>query len=173
MTAIDDKYAELGGPGGFLGRPVDAGAGSGEMAMPDGRGRERDFEGGTICWTPQTGAHEVHGEIRVKWAQLRGGRGFLGYPVTDELGTPDGRGRFNHFEGGSIYWTPETGAHEVHGAIRDKWASMGWERSFLGYPVSDEMDVELRGGRGRVSRFQGGDIFWTPEGGTEVRQRID
>ena len=24
MSAIDDKYAQLGGPGGFLGRPADA-----------------------------------------------------------------------------------------------------------------------------------------------------
>ena len=47
-------------------------------------------------------------------------RGFLHYPVTDETGTPDGVGRFNHFEGGSIYWTPGTGAKEVHGAIRDQ-----------------------------------------------------
>ena len=55
----------------------------------------------------------------------------LGYPVTDESGTPDHVGRFNHFEGGSIYWTPQTGAHEVHGAIRALWASLGWERSGL------------------------------------------
>jgi uncharacterized protein with LGFP repeats len=46
-------------------------------------------------------------------------------PLTDESPTPDGIGRFNHFQGGSIYWTPGIGAHEVHGAIRDKWASMG------------------------------------------------
>src|ERR671933_143954 len=113
MSAIDDKYAELGGPNGFLGRPFDAGAGSGEMATANGRGRFRDFERGTIVWSPETGAHEVHGRIRDKWAQLRGEGGFLGFPLTDETGTPDGRGRFNHFQGGSIYWTPETDAHEV------------------------------------------------------------
>src|SRR5947208_1744941 len=138
MSAIDDKYNQLGGRGGWLGAPVDEGAGGSEMDTADGRGRVRDFANGSIYWTPQHGAFEVHGEIRVKWAQLGGVRSFLGYPVTDELGTPDGRGRFNHFEGGSIYWAPETGAHEVHGAIRDKWASIGWERSRLGYPISDE-----------------------------------
>lgn len=46
-------------------------------------------------------------------------------------------GRYNHFEGGSIYWTPRTGPHEVHGAIRDLWASTGWENGFLGYSVSE------------------------------------
>ena len=166
MSAIDDKYAELGGPGGWLGPPVDEGAGSAEMDTADRRGRTRDFQNGSIFWTPQTGAHEVHGAIRVKWAQLGN---WLGYPVTDELGTPDGRGRFNHFENGSIYWTPETGPHEVHGAIRDRWASMGWERSFLGYPTSDESPMP----GGRVSHFQGGDILWTPQGGANVRRRID
>jgi uncharacterized protein with LGFP repeats len=171
MTAIDDKWAALGGPHGFLGQPHDEGGGSAEAATPDGRGRFRDFQGGTIYWTPQTGAHEVHGAIRLKWAQLRGERGFLGYPVTDETGTPDGVGRFNHFQGGSIYWTPQTGAHEVHGAIREKWASIGWERSFLHYPVSDERIPPS--GHGRVSEFQGGAIVWTPEHGADARHRID
>jgi uncharacterized protein with LGFP repeats len=170
-SPIDDKYHSLGGPGGFLGHPVDEGAGDQEMDTSDGRGRVRDFQGGSIYWTPQTGAHEVHGAIRVKWAQLGGVRSFVGFPLTDETGTPDGRGRFNHFEGASLYWTPETGAHEVHGAIRDTWARMGWERSRLGYPVSDERPTP--DGRGRFSTFQGGAIFWTPEGGTDVRFRID
>ena len=171
MSAIDDKYAQLGGSGGFLGRPFDAGAGSGEMDTADRRGRVRDFERGTIYWTPATGAHEVHGDIRLKWARFGGGRSFLGYPLTDETGTPNRRGRFNHFEHGSIYWTPTTGAHEVHGAIRDKWASLGWERSRLGFPTSDEKAVP--NGRGRISEFEGGVIIWTPEGGAQVRMRID
>jgi len=173
MSAIDDKYFALGGPGGFLGQPIDAGAGSAEMDTADGRGRVRDFEGGSIYWTPETGAQEVHGDIRVKWAQVGGERGFLGFPLTDETGTPDGVGRYNHFQGGSIYWTPETGAQEVHGDIRATWADMGWERSHLRYPISDEMNTP--DGHGRISRFQGGHISWTPEGGTEVvrSQRID
>lgn len=171
MSTIDDKYSSLGGPGGFLGRPIDEGAGDREMDTADGRGRVRDYEGGSIYWTQQTGAHEVHGAIRIKWAQLGGERGFLGFPTTDETVTPDRRGRFNHFQGGSIYWTPETGAHEVHGAILGKWANLGWERSRMGYPISDEKTPP--NGHGRYSEFEGGHILWTPEGGTEVRQRID
>jgi uncharacterized protein with LGFP repeats len=160
MTAIDDKRRQLP----FLGNPVDEGAGSAEMDLGDGRGRARDYENGSIYFTPQTGAHEVHGAIRVKWAQLRGHRSFLGYPTTDETGSPDGRGRFNHFEHGSIYWTPQTGAHEVHGAILGLWANMGFERSRLRYPRSDEMDMP----GGRLSRFEGGEIRWTPTGGPKA-----
>ena len=99
MSAIDDKYNSLGGPGGWLGRPIDAGAGNQEMNTADNRGRCRDYEHGSIYWSSQTGAHEVHGDIRIKWARLGGVRSFLRFPTTDELGTPDGRGRFKSFRG--------------------------------------------------------------------------
>ena len=164
MSAIDDKWRQIP----WIGAPVDEGGGSEEMALPDGRGRARDFQNGSIYWTLQTGAHEVHGDIRLKWAQLRSTR-FLGYPITDETGTPDGRGRYNHFEHGSIYWLDDIGAHEVHGAIRDLWGQMSWERGRLGYPTSDEHDIP----GGRESLFQGGSITWTPTGGPQVHFRID
>ena len=92
MTAIDDKWHQIP----WVGNPKDEGAGSEEVPTSDGRGRQRDFDNATIVWTPQTGAHEVHGDIRVKWAM----NGWLGYPLTDETGTPDGVGRYNHFENG-------------------------------------------------------------------------
>ncbi len=163
MSLIDEKYRQLGGAGGFLGRPLQP-----ERATPDGRGRYRHFEHGSIYATLETGAHEVHGAIRQKWKGLGWEGSFLGYPITDETSCPDGRGRFNHFQGGSIYWTPETGAHEVHGAIRRKWRELGWERSFLGYPTTDETPTP--DGRGRFNHFQGGSIYWTPETGAEVRR---
>ena len=164
MSEIDDKWREIQ----WIGDPVDEGGGSGEGATPDGRGRFRDFQVGTIYWTPETGAHEIHGDIRVKWAQVAGSR-LIGYPTTDESPCPDGVGRFNHFEHGSIYWTPSTGAFEVHGAIRDLWASMGWERSSLGYPLRDESGAPDN----RFSRFQGGVITWTPSGGAKMAGNID
>jgi hypothetical protein len=132
---------------------------------PGGRGSYQHFQNGSIYHTSSHGAFEVHGAIRDKWASLGWEQGFLGFPVTDESPTPDGVGRFNHFEGGSIYWTPATGAWEVHGAIRDKYAALGWERSFLGYPVSDEHDGP---GGTRVSNFQAGQIGWSPRFGAAV-----
>jgi hypothetical protein len=104
----------------------------------------------------------VIGAIRDKWMALGGVFSFLGEPVTDELGTPDGIGRFNRFQGGMIYWTPETGAHEIHGAILAKWEALGFEQSFLGYPISDESNFPEGG---RVSVFQRGAIYWWPDTG--------
>ncbi len=102
------------------------------------------------------GACTVTGAIRAEYDALGGPASVLGRCITNELSTPDGVGRYNHFEGGSIYWTPTTGAHELHGSIRQKWASLGWERSPLGYPTQDEMEVA----GGRQSNFQYGAIAW-------------
>lgn len=154
---------------GFSGDPITE-----ERTAPDGTGRYRHyrFAGSqmewSIYWHPSTGAHEIHGSIRDKWASL-GWEGY-GYPITDELTTPDGRGRFNHFRAvhlpdkpeSSIYWTQETGAHPVYGAIRTKWAELGWERSSLGYPIDHEQD---RHSGGRSQHFQGGIVSWHPETG--------
>ncbi|MCV4803044.1 hypothetical protein OFC41_30945, partial [Escherichia coli] len=77
-------------------------------------------------------------DIGARFTSLGGCGGFLGSVLTGETPTPDGIGRFNVFEGGSIYWSPSTGAFEVHGAIRDKYAAVGWEAGILGYPLSNE-----------------------------------
>lgn len=158
-TPLAAKYNDLGGATGILGPPVDGQPGTGERVLQaPWSGRFVRFQNGSVYWSPTTGAHEVHGLIRDKWSSLGWERSVLGFPTTDEMPTPDNVGRFNHFQGGSIYWTPQTGAHEVHGAIKEKWAKMGWERSYLGYPTSDEMDTP--DGRGKRSTFQGGYIDW-------------
>ena len=156
--AIAEHYAQLGGPASVLGSPV-----SGVLTV--GAGAVQYYRSGAIYWTPATGAHEVHGAIWIHYRDLGGPTRFLGFPVTDERVTPDGIGRYNHFNGGigaSIYWTPSTGAHEVHGGIRQHWAQLGWERGPLGYPVTDELGSP--DGVGRYNRFSGSGgsaIYWT------------
>lgn len=147
---IDVKYRALGGCNSVLGIPLTE-----ERGTPDRRGRYNVFERGSIYWTQDKGAFEVHGVIRDHWKTMGWESGVLGYPVTDEMTTPDKRGRYNHFEKGSIYWTQETGAHEVMGRIRDAWAKAGWETG-LGYPISGEVDVE----GGKKSDFEKGSITW-------------
>jgi len=96
--------------------------------------------------------------IAEKYAALGGSSSFLGNPTTTEKTAPDGIGKYQHFQGGSIYWSPSTGAHEVHGLIRARWAELGWEKSWLGYPMTDEID--MYDGEGRVTKFQGGQLVW-------------
>ncbi|WP_457099409.1 LGFP repeat-containing protein [Microbacterium sp. P5_E9] len=117
--------------------------------------------GGNLYKSP-AGTFEVYGAILEKYLAFGGPHSVLGRPITDETGTPDGVGRYNHFQGGSIYWTPSSGAHVVYGAIRDRWEAIGWEQSYLGYPLSDE---EAFDEGGRVSQFQGGQVYWWPDTG--------
>ncbi|WP_235840710.1 LGFP repeat-containing protein [Corynebacterium liangguodongii] len=59
-------------------------------------------------------------------------------PTTKGSGpTPDGIGRYNVFEGGMIYWTPQTGAHPVSGTFLLQYPERGFEKGLLGYPVGD------------------------------------
>lgn len=120
------------------------------------------FNGSAIVYNDQTKtAHEIHGAIYGKWHDA-GGLGY-GLPTTDESTTPDGVGRYNHFnDGRSIYWTPDTGAHTIYGDIRQRWADLGWETSYLGYPTSDEVDFA---DGGRANEFQNGGIYWWPDTG--------
>lgn len=97
-----------------------------------------------------------------KFAALKAGGFDLGSPKGPETVCPDQTGRFRHYNHGSIYLHPHTGAHEVHGDIYTKWASLGWEESWLGYPRTDEGPV---GTDGRINHFQNGDIKWTPTAG--------
>jgi hypothetical protein len=96
--------------------------------------------------------------ISDKYAALGGAGSFLGNPTIPETVAPDGVGHFRHYDGGSIYWSPNSGAHEVHGWIRQRWSELNWEKGYLGYPITDEIDTA--DGGGRVSRFQGGALIW-------------
>lgn len=163
--AIGEKYAKLGGERGPLGTPL-----SSEADAPYG-GRFNRFQNGFIYWHPKIGvAFAVWGAIGQKYQQI-GGPGY-GYPITDELSTPDGVGRFNHFRAihlpgapeASIYWTPNTGAQEVYGDIRKTWAANSWERGPLGYPIGPE----FQDGVVRRQNFQGGFILWTAKHGSAV-----
>ena len=158
---IDKRYQAFGGCGSFLGAAI-----TDEVTTPDGAGKYNVFANGSIYWSPASGAFEVHGAIRDKYAELGWEAGALGYPISNETMTPDNVGRFSVFQHGSIYWSPQTGAHEVRGAIRDKYAETGWETGSLGYPVSDEYAVA----NGRRSDFQHGSIVWDSTSNTTAVQ---
>jgi uncharacterized protein with LGFP repeats len=136
-------------------------------------GRCQKFQHGMICAHAEIGeAHALWGSIYRKWVEFKYVE--FGYPITDEQSTPDGRGRYNHFRGmqypnrpeSSIYWTPQTGAHAIYGAIRDAWAQQGWERGPLGYPTSDEH----QDGKYRRVDFERGYIRWAGDTGIEIGQ---
>ncbi|WIM94288.1 hypothetical protein ACTOB_006304 [Actinoplanes oblitus] len=105
-------YCRLRVHGGILARYVSFGADRGRLGCPlgieqaaAGGGRMQQFDGGSIYWSQATGAHAVSGRILELWQGTRGETGCVGYPVDDESDTPDRRGRYQHFQHGTIwYW---------------------------------------------------------------------
>src|SRR5262245_22167815 len=153
------KWESIGRERSPFGYPI-----SDEMDMYDGRGRYSKFQNGFIVWAANTGAHLLSGAIGQKWWELvergRVGGFFPGYPTTDEDGTP-GVVRWNHFEDGSIYWLPYTGAHETHGAIRNLWLNQlrpSGPNSWLGSPRTDEK--MMPDGQTPYQRFENGIITY-------------
>jgi hypothetical protein len=157
QQAIDKKLTTIspGNPQGKL-----------QFGGGEGLGFYQVYENGAIFWRRDLGAWWVYGHIYSKYRELKAEAGILGYPITDETGTTDGSGRFNHFERGSIYWHPAIGAFEVHGDIRAKWQILGSEA--FGYPITDE--TKCVDGKGRFNHFRAiradgstaeASIFWT------------
>ena len=156
---IYERWRALNDVRGLLGWPT-----SDEETM-EGGGRRSRFARGDMYWKGSTNiTAEVHGPIRDKWEALGGAAGLLGYPVADEASVMAGSlavGRFSRFENGVIYWSSGTGAHEVHGAIRDEWENAwGGATGPLGFPTSDESSTPTSGGR--FSNFEHGCLVWHP-----------
>ena len=84
--------------------------------------------------------------------------GFLGNPINSEFVLTDG-GHERDFQYGRVYWSFDTGAHEVHGGILGKFLAKGGPLIY-GYPTTDEQgSID---GIGRYNNFTGGVIYWTP-----------
>lgn len=154
---IGGGYQAAAGPGSELGLPV-----GGERALPDGRGRFQPFRHGSIYWTPETGPQPVRGAILAEWGRQGYEGGPARYPVGPEVRTPNRDGAVQAFEGGPIYFSAATGAHRVAGLILGKYAELGFENSFLGFPAAPELPLK---DLGRFSRFEGGSIYWSPLSG--------
>lgn len=149
VGAVRGKYGATGYEAGFLGYPT-----TDEVPLSNG-GVYQLYQNGAIYWSPMTGAHPSGGAIRTEYAARGYENGVLGYPATDE-GAARGGGAYQHYQGGSIYWSPAAGTHTIAGGIRAVWAGSGWENGSLGYPVSNE----LCDGSACIQRFQGGTITW-------------
>ena len=158
---IGNEYVSLGYEHGYLGLPT-----SDEVCGLRNGGCYQDFQNGQVHWSPGSGAHATRGAIRDEWRATGWENGPLGYPTTDEVCGLRNGGCYQNFENGSINWTPTTGAHALHGAIRDEWGRTGWENGPLGYPTSGEV-CGLRNG-GCHQDFQNGQVHWSPGSGAHA-----
>ncbi|MGZ6778094.1 MAG: LGFP repeat-containing protein [Mycobacterium sp.] len=152
--AINRAYDASGGVTGPMG-PSDGGV------YPIGGGFGQNYAGGKIFFTPDSGAHIMGGAILQKYESLGGpADSDLGFPTIDEgpgKVSPDSRNTtFSASDKPVIFWTPDTGAHVVRGAVNAAWDKLGGSAGPLGVPTEDEVykgDIVSQ-------KFTGGELTW-------------
>ncbi len=167
-TPIDRRYAALGGASSPLGRQV-----APERAVTGGDaqgGRVAFYENGNIYWTQSTGAHGVWGRIYTEFRARGGIGGVLRYPTSAILSTPDGRTRYQQFQGGRIYSFQQGRLYAVTltTPFQNKHWVVGGVTGVMGYPRETARPINhSRGGtvqgfeRGRMYQRPGAPIFQT------------
>ena len=158
QLGINDDHVE-DNSGSWSVRVTVQGASGTMTQQPSGRGRYRVDSGGRGRDAIDMATSAIESQ-----AQQLG----LGQATSDIRTTSDGVGRYRQYRDATIYWSPDTGAHELHGAIRDKWINSGAESGELGYPLSDESQAP--DGVSRISRFQRGSIYWNARTGARVER---
>jgi hypothetical protein len=76
----------------------------------------------------------------------------------------------------SIFSLKGGSAFTIYGAIRHRWAELGWDGGKLGFPTSEESDVLVKGVKARRVNFENGYIVWSLKTGpreTFTAQKID
>src|SRR5690606_36308110 len=151
----------LGGSTGVLGAPAEDEAYRGDVLA-------QRFTGGEITWNRKTGEFTtVPPELVEQLADLdvpddptsainaarRDAGGALGplgardgaeYPIGDD-------GVAQNFTGGTIFYSPATGANVLTGQVLEKYQSVGGSEGDLGFPTSGERDGGV--GASRMAGF--------------------
>lgn len=104
-----------------------------------------------------------YGAIGAKWRENQ----WLGSPQTAEADDTGGTGsRFQRFEKGAVFWSPDTGAVIVTGAIRDTYLQDASVRAAIGLPTTGEF--RSTDGNGAYQYFQKGQMHWSAGSGAHA-----
>ncbi|MDR6868808.1 lysophospholipase L1-like esterase [Microbacterium resistens] len=123
--------------------------------------RWQEFQRGGI-FARHDEAVAVRDRMWIGWLRNRSDRGGLGFPLSAE--DRDDRGtRRQAFEEGTMY-VRNGSALAVRSEIADAYRDAGAGDGALGYPIAEDRAA----GDGRVQRFQGGAIWWSPATGAVV-----
>lgn len=158
-TAIAAARRAAGGPQGPLG------AEEGAQYKVGDKGVGQNYAGGTIFYSPETGAAAVTGPLLAKYRGAGGATGELGLPTASETdGGLAPASRIVTFAAADqpvIFWTPDHGAFIVRGAMNAAWTKLGGATGKLGAPTGDQSvngDVISQ-------KFTGGSISWNSSTG--------
>ena len=152
-TLINQRWRATGGLSGPLG------ARQGDRSAFGDNGAAQGYAGGKIFYTPDTGAHALTGAILSKYESMGGPTGDLGLPIGTEADGGVPNSRVSAFSAGDkpvIFWTPDSGAIVVRGALNAAWEKLGGAAGTLGVP-SGEQTVK---GDAVTQKFSGGEVSW-------------
>ncbi len=151
INGFRDTWRAQGAQGGRLLYPV-----SDELWSNPGRAHQY-FERGSMWWAPHLGLRVLTGRIAARHAELiRSG----GYPSSNQERAGDGE-RVELENNTSLFLQDgEPRAFALHGAIRLKYASLGWQTSYLRWPQGDSSCSESNYYSRCHGYFNFGDIYW-------------
>ncbi|PVZ93992.1 hypothetical protein DDQ50_09540 [Amnibacterium flavum] len=123
--------------------------------MVSSTGIVQQFQGQTVFATSAGAVQLVdRGETGAAYSRVGAQTGVLGWPISAQSCGLRGNGCYQDFAGGSVHWSPTTGAHATSGAVRTLWGTTGWESGPLAYPKADA----VTSGGVTTQEFQGGQI---------------
>ena len=153
-TAITARYISLGENGSVLGASV-----YGELATAGGTAQR--YQNGRISHKAGIGARETVGPIAARYVAVGAEAGRLGFPVASPVSVLGGS--VSRFERGLIVWSAATGAWDLAEPLAPRYGALGGPEGVLGFPLS--ADTAVGDGRGRVARFTGGRLSYSPTTG--------
>lgn len=128
--------------------------------------------GASLYYSEQYGPHPTYGGIGICYERQWGTAGALGFPTSDEIDAGPSRrgttGKYQSFEGGTIYWSWPTNAHSIQGEIAKLYDRLKGVTGRLGFPLANEQPAKPspQGSTGTFQRFEGGPSDGLPNGET-------
>ncbi|WP_409047323.1 hypothetical protein AB2L57_13450 [Microbacterium sp. HA-8] len=163
-SAIDAVYYGNGGTTGPLGAATSDYL---SISSQTGSGTARAYQGGSIYWTPRTGAAAVVEPFRSFYFGYQGATGLLGWPNSPSMSIGNRPGSAGQsFTNGSVYTSTATGTHSVIGITRDHYFGHGGALGWLGWPTAESRVATSNSGpapakTGTLQQFEGGTIAWS------------
>lgn len=127
--AVFDAWSRAGFENGLLGFPI-------RDVSCSGGNCTQDFTGGTIASTPANGAWPIFMGIAGAWKESRAQSPVIGFPIGSEVCGLRAGGCFQLFQGGTLMFSPTTGAFTLTARMLEYWQKSGFENGVLGYPTS-------------------------------------
>jgi uncharacterized protein with LGFP repeats len=147
---IEEKNNQLKRDGLDLGQPL-----TNVIQSPISGVYYREFQIGAIYFIPNKGTFEIHSDFWNKYRALNRETGILGLLEVNTRTLPSGLAQ--NFERGILIWSQNTGIHMLRmSPIWDAYARLGFETGYLGFPISDERELNAHCS---MAYFERGTIF--------------